>query len=1178
MANFSLDLSQYKSSGIYTQEFDASTQSTINSNLYRLIVGFSKKGPFNAPVFLQDKKTARQIFGDIDTQLEKKGSFFHRAIFTSLDQGPVFALNLMPVKNDDTDGKMNADRTNYFSYSLSPNETNGDSTDRLYSSFFNKERFWKPDTEYLLANVNANANNNGKLFNMVNLGQTPVSILVRKNASMPQFNVTAEEWYGSKDAVPTYMEPSDYISDYFIDVAVVQGNWTNYSKLAIDPIYSEYFTKKGIKKTKLKDFLSLPHIVSYGLYTGALIPELRDNSGAVYTIDTILNNNLSASVGLLTAINKEALEEYNAQYANADYEDSICTLDVVGHTLANTIEILGTSDANITKRIPNVVNYLSYKFGIKDKYEFNLQKERNEDLVFEAFNNLKTNDKVSFGHAFLGKTSGYTNNVVVIEKPTSLAEQNLMEFYDTLKDMLIPNKSLFVEKGSDYKVISVYENNEKLYVILANDTLGKQTLSTAKSFTLTENYKITGSDLSTFTAGKEVLVFDSSKRFYKYCKISSTAGTLDLTDSFGNLEIPKLEGSETKTGFSIMLVNTTITLTTPKMFRFNELDLIVDGTAPVAAQDAIIGTGTAQNPQFPAVAAVPAVAATLDVYVGSSLAKNIEANVFQSGDKISFGTLNQLDNTFTKSGVIAENNLFVKIETKVDSTNLFTYYELSFYKTEPKKVLDINGVVTSLIWDDAQLLYTINSSNNMISVVDTGLNELGNSRLFYSTLTPISTSIDKKIILLDEKDNKELMINDYVVSSYVLDDGETTRYKLTRIVKKVNKSNGIEVYFNSPVHLVDGTKIVRFIPIDEYAQTYTFQNLNGFSMNKYHQPDGSIGQLTKILGMLDPMNTNLMEVLKSRDIIKFRYIVDTFDGGISPMTYPKTFITRLAKERQKCLALMNAPSARSFTKSNDPIFTKTATQVDPKPILDTYYISKGGNLDMNPSYTFSLPDETNGSKFSGYFWPFIMIRENGRNFAVPPSADVSNLFIQKHKNGQPFHIVAGKKRGAISNNLSVGIEYDCLDRDRDNLEPMGINPIIMKEGVPTVYANQMAYQKLQSSFNSLHVRDILITIEEAIEQLLENYIFDFNTPQVRIEIKNKVSAYLDKVRSLDGISTYSVVMDTSNNPNEVINAKTAVLDIALEPNIGMQKFINRIHVYGQGGIESQGFTPTTVLF
>ena len=66
-----LDLSVFKSSGVYTLEFDASESIIVNPQTVRLVVGFSNKGPFNTPVYLQDSQTAIKVFGDIDKSLEK---------------------------------------------------------------------------------------------------------------------------------------------------------------------------------------------------------------------------------------------------------------------------------------------------------------------------------------------------------------------------------------------------------------------------------------------------------------------------------------------------------------------------------------------------------------------------------------------------------------------------------------------------------------------------------------------------------------------------------------------------------------------------------------------------------------------------------------------------------------------------------------------------------------------------------------------------------------------------------------------------------------------------------------------------------------------------------------------------------------------------------------------------
>jgi hypothetical protein len=134
MAKITLDLSQFKASGVYTVELDQSESIVLNTQTTRLVVGYSKKGPINAPVFCKDIKTATRIFGAIDTSLEARGSFFHRSLFTCLETGPCFALALCPINNDETTA--NPDYDMFKSFSLSTSELNGETvTDKLYSSY-----------------------------------------------------------------------------------------------------------------------------------------------------------------------------------------------------------------------------------------------------------------------------------------------------------------------------------------------------------------------------------------------------------------------------------------------------------------------------------------------------------------------------------------------------------------------------------------------------------------------------------------------------------------------------------------------------------------------------------------------------------------------------------------------------------------------------------------------------------------------------------------------------------------------------------------------------------------------------------------------------------------------------------------------------------------------------------
>jgi hypothetical protein len=278
----------------------------------------------------------------------------------------------------------------------------------------------------------------------------------------------------------------------------------------------------------------------------------------------------------------------------------------------------------------------------------------------------------------------------------------------------------------------------------------------------------------------------------------------------------------------------------------------------------------------------------------------------------------------------------------------------------------------------------------------------------YDTIEIFGTNALRTTFNINVRDANNIQVGQYIVSQQVDEEGNST-WRMTRVTRKVKLQDGTGFQISTllPVYVQrNGTLqyIIRYFQIETFIQNYQLVHLSGFKLTDFHLPGGLYKQrqLDKILSMLDPVNTNLQEMLKSRDIITFRYLVDTFDGAIGPMTGPKVYMTRVAKARQKCMALMNAPSMKEFSKSNDPRFTEDVTRIDPIPILNTAYIATGGNQALGPENLFSLPDEMNGAKFSGYFTPYLTIRENGRNIHIPPAADVSNLFVQKLINGFPF--------------------------------------------------------------------------------------------------------------------------------------------------------------------------------
>ena len=94
-------LQSFKSSGIYRVVFDKSTILSQDTNIMRLVVGYSEKGPFNTPVYIKSISDFKAVYGDVSKKMEKRGCFFHRTCIHALEAGPILALNLKPFTTEE---------------------------------------------------------------------------------------------------------------------------------------------------------------------------------------------------------------------------------------------------------------------------------------------------------------------------------------------------------------------------------------------------------------------------------------------------------------------------------------------------------------------------------------------------------------------------------------------------------------------------------------------------------------------------------------------------------------------------------------------------------------------------------------------------------------------------------------------------------------------------------------------------------------------------------------------------------------------------------------------------------------------------------------------------------------------------------------------------------------------
>lgn len=1061
-------IASIKAAGTYRFEFDKSQVVSIPANQTRLIVGFSKTGPFNTPVFVPDTAFFKQVYGDIDRNMERKDSFFHRSCLAALERGPILALNLLNLDS--------ADQVEYikFGTAATPEAQNNAGALGEYQKFYNRDKFFYPDTDAFLDNVGANrqvlsSTTTNDLLDMVNLGQNPISVIARKAsaANTAGFNVTVEEWYGAAN-VPGFLDKDSLVSDFMIDIFVIDGNFggdfssaTPYERFVADPIFQTYFDKvQGLKRrlfdsdstdTKIAEFFNESEVNVIATYTASLIPDFVDLIGNNLFVEKVVNAD-TASTGLFVTVNEEL-------FSGDFLIDGVAGgLDLIGHNLEYT---QATS-------IQDDVNFLSYSGSIVS------------DL-------------------------NYARAATVPNTVTQTAEL-----------ISVSNVS-----SGDIQIQVQGSTGDALFDAFAG--------MTANSSSVVGTYILAG------VAGKYVPVTSHQVVGNTVTLLLSSVGGITTSD-FG------------ATGATYTYIN-------EGDFGFvaDELPL----ANPVAG---IIGSyGSSLYSQFS----------------NGTLTDGDEAVYLDGGTQYtSYLVFNAVDYGFIHVGTPTSAVNKVEISDpayNLPSVQVTPYQEDAFNNLTPHAEFTLDGAGVFLNSDavayGANILgiQTLKGANNLsIDILADSISE--------PALKPNQVLIDAA-----NPDAADVIVGNYLVHF----EGSTSvpHSRLTRInVVQGGLTNSeystipagktaLLVTCQSEVSITTAgsiKKVELYYPIDAWVDYLNVFTLDGFKLdNTKHVPNGSNERQNAILnGTLN--GTNLFKALTDRETINFRYVVDTFGNGIESGS--KAIYTNLCQTRKNAFAILNAPSAKDFKNNTDPTF------LDATGSLSSRFISTGGDLSKNPTVRYSLPSQTQGASFGAFYYPFITVRDLGKNINVPPASYVSNNFIAKYENALPWSLVAGVRRGVVGGTGVVGLELNLGKEDREYLEPFGLNPIVFQSGTgPTIFANKTAQQTTKSALSSINVREVVIYIQDGIEAILKNYLFEFNTAQTRLEIKTLADNFLATVQNDDGVYDYRNIMDETNNPPEVIDQNVGILDTYIEPVRGMEILVQRTTILKTGAISSGNF-------
>ena len=322
-----LHLQQFKAAGIYRVVFDKSTILNQDTELLRLVVGYSEQGPFNVPVYVKDPQTFTALFGGINKKLEKRGVFFHRLALQMLQVSPCLVLNLKKFSNEKVGG---ATISTQFNPTFDPITEVKLNVEDIYDT----TRFWTLDAEKLngLRSVDGLVLDQYINIATTNTKKTSASIFIRKASGLKvsQYNITVNDWYADNPSLmPDYLDSyrNSLMSDFFAEIYVFKGQFTPKQVLASDTLKNYFIVEKkddGELELKLRDKVynafgdpvdTLDVMYTdmtsnpLGHYIGCLIPEFKTKNNIYASLDVAFNSDIDIH-NMMMSFNTDLLYEY----------------------------------------------------------------------------------------------------------------------------------------------------------------------------------------------------------------------------------------------------------------------------------------------------------------------------------------------------------------------------------------------------------------------------------------------------------------------------------------------------------------------------------------------------------------------------------------------------------------------------------------------------------------------------------------------------------------------------------------------------------------------------------------------------------------------------------------------------------------------------------------------------
>jgi len=176
------------------------------------------------------------------------------------------------------------------------------------------------------------------------------------------------------------------------------------------------------------------------------------------------------------------------------------------------------------------------------------------------------------------------------------------------------------------------------------------------------------------------------------------------------------------------------------------------------------------------------------------------------------------------------------------------------------------------------------------------------------------------------------------------------------------------------------------------------------------------------------------------------------------------------------------------------------------------------------------------NNYCAAYFPDVYINDSNTGEAVRVPSSIAALAALAYNDAvaYPWFAPAGFNRGGLG--IVTNTDVRLTASDRDDLYDNRINPIANFPNGGFVIFGQKTMQLTQSALDRVNVRRMLLELKRQVVGVANKILFEPNNAATRARFINLVTPMLAAIQAQQGIESFKVVMDDTNNTSEDVES------------------------------------------